>query len=367
MSLSKILSTIIYSLYKIVKNNPDDNISIDINEKEIINNIYKIEKKNRDKKKRKHKHKNDKCKDKKKHKHGHRSHKHDHKSHKHRHRHRKHRCKKVYQIENYYACNCKKSTKCDESNECCDEKSSIFTESTHLICIKFKKACTVKCVLVGGGGAGGIGFCFQYYCIYGGGGSSGDSRSAILNVEENEVWKIMIGAGGNAKLETNGQKTIITGSHNGTEKFILSAHGGMNGGPHLPDVIALLGLDTEQAALISHSDLNNLVKGGKLPLPVSGYTGESTSGHDGGVGLPSIPAHCGCGGCSPITSTGGHCGTTCKPCGGCGLYGSGGGGSSCACYNSTCHILSGCGGDGYVTITPICKTDKSCLYDIIHC
>jgi len=218
--------------------------------------------------------------------------------------------------------------------------------------IRFKEPARINYTIVGGGGAGGMGICFQYMYIYGGGGAAGDGRSGIMDVEKGEVWQIGIGKGGSSKNSLNGGNTLIT-SYKGTEvKWSILVNGGMNGSPSFDMVKTIMNFDQNVDKLVDTFEMNKIVKGG---CEREGDIIKSTTknGQDGGVGLISIPASAGKGGFTEVTGQPGTGGNIQNIYGTDGSHGSGGGGAMCNDHKPTDLKFSGNGGDGYVIISVV--------------
>jgi len=214
--------------------------------------------------------------------------------------------------------------------------------------------------IVGGGGAGGIGYCANQYFYSGSGGGAGACilKKPIL-LGHCRIINIYVGCGGNSVKGYDGEKSwieymndqgclekiIVDGGENGNPKwnnFDGTVSGGRGGQNCYPYLSGGCGDD------------------GKLILPNHhGFKG--IEGQCGEISFPSGPTtNTGCGGNSILSngghggtnyfSNGGHCGNNINPIGENGSWGSGGGGS-CPTYKhkQECQ-LSGNGGHGFIMI-----------------
>jgi hypothetical protein len=242
------------------------------------------------------------------------------------------------------------------SNDKFTQKSPSFLISDigYTMYIRFKQNLTISYTIVGGGGAGGIGFAIKHYYIYGGGGAAGDGVTGIRNVCENEIWKIIIGKGGDSKCGTNGKPTIL--ENNGSkycDKLKISVNGGKNGSPS-SDVIHIVTSmgDEELCEYFESYNANKLVCGGENSL--DDILNEQTkSGNSGGVGTISVTSSPGDGGYTSLTGFHGKSGCTNNLIGCDGKFGSGGGGSSSVNFSSDSTKYSANGGNGYLLINII--------------
>ncbi len=227
--------------------------------------------------------------------------------------------------------------------------------------------------IVGGGGAGGIGYCSNQYFYSGGGGGAGACIiKKPIKVEPNLILYIKVGEGGNSKDRKHGESSYIRFCFKSNDNRI-KAKGGKNGYPQLKDGCDLdLKVDGGEGGELCYPFLsgNNGEDGKMIPTKnyhnnkcykKTDYNFPGTDGCDGEISFPSGPTSCpGSGGCSVFYdggcggtnyfSDGGKCGNNYNSIGYDGSYGSGGGGS-CPKYKlDFCKKLSGNGGDGIIII-----------------
>lgn len=240
-------------------------------------------------------------------------------------------------------CNCNNNCNSNCVNICnCDCKKKIYTDTTqsHTLVInndiKF-----IYLTMVGGGGAGGVGFVKNIYYYSGGGGGSG---ACVINkpisVTIGTIITITVGKGSDARYDLKGGDTFIEILYPDLRKEVILVNGGKNGNPLI--------------------ECNQSVKGGEGG---SNYLCifKGCNGHDGLISLPSYACANGGNGGSSCFYKGGNGGSSYFNSGGnggCivnllgenGVFGSGGGGS---CPKSKINLecrISGCGGDGIVII-----------------
>jgi hypothetical protein len=138
----------------------------------------------------------------------------------------------------------------------------------------------VHVTMIGGGGAGGVGFA-KNMCYYSGGG--GGSGAYILNrpvsVTPGAILKITVGRGSDIRHDTQGKNTIIEITHPNKTKDTIVANGGYNGNPSLdknPDVSGGAG-GTSNVPLLRGQNGDN----GMISLPSQPFA----QGGDGGASL----------------------------------------------------------------------------------
>lgn len=207
--------------------------------------------------------------------------------------------------------------------------------------------------LVGGGGAGGIGYIDNMHYYSGGGGGSG---ACIINkpveVIKGTIIKIYVGNGGSQITNKNGEDTYIKIINNNTiDNYIIIAKGGENGNPKPP---------LHNGGLNFNYDSITIVEGGH-----GGYVeyciGKGVNGENGIISIPSFISTRGGDGGSSLYYRGGHGagnyftnggmgGTLTNLIGESGKYGSGGGGSAPKTIIDYSQRLSGDGGNGIVII-----------------
>ena len=199
-----------------------------------------------------------------------------------------------------------------------------------------KNVSKIFVTLIGGGGAGGLGYISNDYYYSGGGGSSGVyARRIPFIIKDNYTVEILVGKGGDLSKKKNGDvsRVKIFDSKNHLVNDII-VNGGKNGHPHTLT-------DTS-------------VDGGEIVMDPGAYIGDGTNGEDGSVTLPSQSNIRGGKGADSIFAPGGVGGggnhNSIKFIGGDGLFGSGGGGSAPRGNPSLSAKLSGNGGDGFVMI-----------------
>jgi hypothetical protein len=268
-------------------------------------------------------------------------------------------------------------------DKCKRGSNSILLNNFERITVTFLKRMNIQVTLIGGGGAGGVGFSMSTYYICGSGGASGCCKVKMVEVEKCEKWLLTIGKGGDSLIETHGTDTVIESriknecSTNYNDKFKLVGKGGMNGKPYLSDVMETLNLynDTNDYSTI---DFASLLKGGCVKIedvktdcqPCIDNDMNCKPGEDGGLGLPSQTARTGCGGATHFTGLSGKGGDRYNRYGSNGSNGSGGGGSMPSVTKNIMdltectHRISGVGGNGYVMLTLL---DLSCetISDVI--
>lgn len=270
-------------------------------------------------------------------------------------------------------------------DKCIRNSNSILLNNFCNINVTFLKRANIQVTIIGGGGAGGIGFAMSTYYIYGSGGSSGGCKVKMIEVEKNEKWIVNIGSGGNALNGTHGSDTVIESrikNQCGTDydsKFKLVGKGGMNGRPYLCEVKKTLYKYMSTHDIPSDVDLSDLLKGGCIDFqnPIHDECCEVVvdcdlnykCGEDGGLGLPSQCATTGSGGSTHFTGLKGDGGNRYNKTGSNGTSGSGGGGSMPSITKNIClddHTdrLSGNGGNGYVLLTLLDLTCES-ISDVI--
>lgn len=291
-----------------------------------------------------------------------------------------------------------------ESNDspiCTTQYSNIYqiTDCTAPTFIRFKCDTKISYTLVGGGGAGGIGFCVKTLFFNGGGGGAGDTKQGIIDVKKCDVWKITIGRGGESKFCLHGQKSMIECFTDGIKTCTITVNGGQNGSPCIQQVYALTqGLSWDPAAMIdimkncgretsdsdpcainiqnidlsSPDNLNQLVLGGQ-PLPSDLICCNSTKAGESGsvVTISSKRGTPGNGGFTPNTGAHGTRGSIDNITGAVGSHGSGGGGGMCCDFDPSSSCYSGNGGSGYLIIQCIpgvdansSNTSIACLMDV---
>ncbi|CAH6421090.1 Hypothetical protein KVN_LOCUS130 [uncultured virus] len=192
--------------------------------------------------------------------------------------------------------------------------------------------------MIGGGGAGGIGYVQNYYYYSGGGGGAGAYLiKKPIAVNGGEIVSLKVGKGGIATQNEGEESYIIIILGNIQNKY--SIEGGKNGNP----------------STIFRDNFLNGGSGG-----ISGYSSiqDGESGYDGEVNLPSQPNANGGNGANSYFGKGGTGGyfneeNIISLIGKDGSYGSGGGGSSPRTNFDLNSKLSGNGGDGFILIEMI--------------
>lgn len=223
-----------------------------------------------------------------------------------------------------------------------DSGSYFFSSVKKEIKIKFLKSAIVKVIMVGGGGAGGIGFDRFGYYICGSGGDAGCYQTFVCKPCAGNVWKIVIGKGGIAKPAIEPTSTYLTID----DKSEYAASAGANGLPTISQVKQCM-----SATSIDEVDFAGLLKR-RLNVDVANginCCGSTGNGQPGSISGPSAKCQPGCGGFHLYTGLYGRAADKCNLVGYNGSYGSGGGGSYCRDLNGE-EQLSGNGGNGYILI-----------------
>jgi hypothetical protein len=223
--------------------------------------------------------------------------------------------------------------------ECC---KMIYTDTTQIHKYVIKNDIKfIYLTMVGGGGAGGIGFIQNMYYYSGGGGGSG---ACVINkpicVEIGTIIKIKVGKGSDARFDLCGENTYVEILYPNLTKITVCASGGRNGRPSSIEDPNVDGGCGGKSYLCMLKGCRG--KDGTISLP--SYT--SANGGDGGS---SIFYKGGDGGCSYF-SDGGLGGTVTNLLGENGKFGSGGGGSCPKSNIDRTNRISGLGGDGVVII-----------------
>lgn len=266
--------------------------------------------------------------------------------------------------------------------------------------IRFKEATKISYTLVGGGGAGGIGFCVKTLFFNGGGGCAADTKQGIIDVKKCDIWKITIGKGGCSKVCLNGQQSMIECFTNGIKTQCITVNGGHNGYPCIQQVYALtqgqswdhnalaniMGnistngtnntnsydlsvVDIKNVDFSSPDNLNQLVLGGKSN-PCDLVCSHTQNGENGSVVTISCKRGTpGNGGFTQNTSACGTKGNVDNIMGTSGSHGSGGGGGLCWDFDPSVSHYSSDGGSGYLIIQCIPgidtkNTNITCLMDV---
>lgn len=276
----------------------------------------------------------------------------------------------------------------------CDVQYSNVFQITDLTptYIRFKIDTKVSYTLVGGGGAGGIGFCVKTLFFNGGGGCAGDTKQGIVDVKKCDVWKITVGKGGCSRNFSHGKETMIECFSNGVLTYKFCANGGQNGSPCIQQVYALthdpkssviagdgydpavIGIkvptDMLNIDLTNPNTLNQLVLGGQnLPTDLLSCVKTKPGENGSVVTISSCKGTPGNGGFTPHTAGPGSHGSVNNIFGHTGSHGSGGGGGMCWDFDPAAQCYSGSGGSGYVVIQCIPdigtkNTNVSCVMDV---
>ncbi len=296
-------------------------------------------------------------------------------------------------------CPCPEPKQCDCKTDICEVQYSNtyqITDYRTSTYIRFKEDTKVSFTMVGGGGAGGIGFCVKTLFFNGGGGAAGDTKKGVVDVKKNDVWKVTVGKGGSAKTVTQGQQSMIEFFTGQTKTQTITVNGGQNGYPYIQQVYAIIqGKTTCDQAMINEiiarlgpnidprnllidckiidittpEGLNQLVLGGQ-PCSSNLDNTPTKCGQNGSVvtlcGKKGTP---GDGGFTQHTGGGGKKGDVDNITGGSGSNGSGGGGGMCCDFDISQEQYSGDGGPGYVIIQFIPgidakNTNLECLMDV---
>lgn len=195
--------------------------------------------------------------------------------------------------------------------------------------------------MVGGGGAGGIGFVKgMYYYSAGGGGAGACYIKKPIEVQKGAIINIKVGKGGCITNNTNGEDSYVEIIHINGKKEVIIANGGKNGFPSMILDDAIKGGDGGES--INHCLSGNSGNPGKISIPsryvAMGGDGASSHFYKGGAGGGNYFAKGGNGGNESIIL------------GLDGSFGSGGGGSAPRMQLNMEEILSGNGGNGMVMI-----------------
>ena len=199
--------------------------------------------------------------------------------------------------------------------------------------------------IIGGGGAGGIGYIKNmYYYSGGGGGASACFIKKPIEVKKGSILKIKVGKGGNINCCRDGEDSFVEILTCDNNKNIVCVEGGKNGKSSLC--------------------FDGKVDGGKGGKNSYNKCFDGKDGKNGSISIPSqFLCYGGMGGNShfylggdgggsyfSLGGNGGNGGNSANIIGCDGKYGSGGGGSAPKCNIDKNEKLSGDGGDGIVII-----------------
>lgn len=236
-----------------------------------------------------------------------------------------------------------------------NKNREIFEDYDKIIHYKINKDInTIFITIVGGGGAGGIGFINDVYYYSGGGGGAGSCLvKKPIKVKINYKLKICVGKGGT--YNSNSNNTIVK-VYNECDKKIetIIAEGGKNGYPTIDMINEIIHCKKK-------FNVNDIVKGGSGGKSMLCESLDGKNGNDGGFALPcQISSYGGTGGnCmffkggnggNNMLNNGGESGDKYYINGEDGCYGSGGGGSYPRSIIDQKSKLSGNGGNGFVLI-----------------
>ena len=203
--------------------------------------------------------------------------------------------------------------------------SFVIEDPCNVYYIRIDKDLHMNFKLVGGGGAGGVGYIDNLVYYNGGGGGAGSIIDGIVRVEKGDVIKISVGKGANIdRHENGGIETTLEIMGTGT---VFTAGGGKNGNPVVTAV-------TKE------------VTGGEGGMNT--YKVYALTGENGSVSLPSF-ANTTAGSGASSYGNGGDGGTEVTIIGTDGTFGGGGGGSVARIEPTG--KKSGDGGDGLAIIT----------------
>jgi hypothetical protein len=227
------------------------------------------------------------------------------------------------------------------------ERTLTFTDTSTTITYNINKDIRVIYItIIGGGGAGGIGYVRDPYCYTGsgGGGAACFIKKPFL-VTKGTSLQIKVGKGGQSNTSVNGENSSVAITTAG-ETLVITANGGLNGKPSLYDI----------EHNVTYAEIHGGSGGSNTCIPYLC----GTTGCPGTIALPNTTLLTAGNGGASYFSCGGKAGALkqelygemdikpadAEP----GTYGSGGGGSIPVVHLDTTKPLSGNGGNGIVIL-----------------